>query len=604
MAVIYDPIVQSRILNKESNFVITSYWWGRGNLNKNSRDKLTYDQLAQRFINSCVKSKCNYYVAEYPMFAQPGGYQKAINYKATFIKYALDDPVNQGKNVVYIDTDMLVEKFPSLFEEDYDFMGYNWNWEPRSIFGVPIPCFSPFTIHTSGGIQFFAQTPPSRALLDEWENESIKYPGKADDRLLGLAFNKGNFLKRCRCLWLPMEYFWIPYFYEVDETYNISKKFQPFFKKNGVKFRGNQTVDEVTLGKLYGVKRRSIVISHPEALTSEELAAKQGADPNRVPKEWFEWDGRRKRCQDKTPKEVMYIDNPALYLDTKRNVKVYDVVGKIQQYFEIAQYKTRIPGFKHKSKTRLLSSEYKRNQPLLLMCVSHKGEALLMEKEIIPSMKKEGFSYAVYICKDKIYLPDIINKALKKCPQCTGVLAINGEVKVEKSFASTLKKIANPEVDFSSLNAYAYPVYNPKVVGPLCQDDRILNCPSDSMVWCANTRHVRNFMNAWDNEITSKISTAQALSRAFNRYSAISWLRVDWISPGVIGPVNKKEVIRMRGVKPLLESQRPFQNVNTKLGVINYRTQCVKAPASGVGEEAKAAHYKTKFPKVIRGVKI
>ncbi len=604
MAVIYDPIVQSRILNKESNFVITSYWWGRGNLNKNSRDQLTYDQLADRFINSCVKNKCNYYVAEYPMFAQPGGYQKAINYKATFIKYALDDPVNKGKNVVYIDTDMLVEKFPSLFEEDYDFMGYNWNWEPRSIFGVPIPCFSPFTIHTSGGIQFFGQTPPSRALLDAWEDEALKYPGKADDRLLGLAFNKGDFLRKCRCLWLPMEYFWIPYFYEVEDYYNVDKKYQPFFKKNGVKFRGTETVDEITLGKLYGVKRKSIVISHPEALTSEELAAKQGADPNRVPKEWFEWDGRRKRCQPKTPKQDMYIDNPALYLDTKKNVKVYDTVGKIQQYVGLAEYKTRIPGFKHKSKTRLIVSEYKRNQPLLLVCVSHKGEALQMEKEIIGSMKKEGFSYAIYLCNGKVYLPDIINKALKKCPQCTGVLSLKGGMTANGSFAKVLREIANPEVDFSSLNAYAFPVYNPKMVGPLCQDDRILNCPSDSILWCANTRHVRNFMNVWDNEINSKMPVSQALSRAFNRYSAVSWLRVSWISPRVLGPINKKEFIRMRGISPLLQSDAEFEKVNLKVNMVNYKAQCVKAPSTGVGEEAKTAHYTTKFPKTIKGIKL
>jgi len=78
------------ILNPKSNFVVVTYWWGRGNFNKNTqrpcpeelsemekqilkRQPMTYDQMIGFWQESCKKSNCNYMSVEYPEFVQKGG---------------------------------------------------------------------------------------------------------------------------------------------------------------------------------------------------------------------------------------------------------------------------------------------------------------------------------------------------------------------------------------------------------------------------------------------------------------------------------------------------------------------------------------------------
>ena len=137
------------IVNPESTFVMAGYFWGKNNVNKNNEDGLTYGQLAERLIEKCKENRCNYFIAEIPEFAQPGGYQKAINYKPTFILETL--AIVEPRKVATIDTDMTVEKYPSLFDMDYDFMGFNWYYEPHQIDPyVGMECFDPYVLHTSG----------------------------------------------------------------------------------------------------------------------------------------------------------------------------------------------------------------------------------------------------------------------------------------------------------------------------------------------------------------------------------------------------------------------------------------------------------------------
>jgi hypothetical protein len=50
-------------------------------------------------------------------------------------------------------------------------------------------CFDPYIFETSGGTMFFADTPMSRRLLDDWWTETAdpKSNGKADDRILSMV---------------------------------------------------------------------------------------------------------------------------------------------------------------------------------------------------------------------------------------------------------------------------------------------------------------------------------------------------------------------------------------------------------------------------------
>lgn len=187
----YTANIYESFVNPKSGFIITGYWWGRGNTNRNSRDNLTYDQLADRLMNDCRRYNVNCILVEIPEFAVPGGYQFAINFKPSFIKYMVN--AHPDKLIVTLDTDMTIRKYPSVFDLDYDFMAYNWNSESRGMSGI-IECYTPYILHTSGGILCFRKSDIVISLLNEWEGFSKKYPGKAEDRTISVVFNSKPYL--------------------------------------------------------------------------------------------------------------------------------------------------------------------------------------------------------------------------------------------------------------------------------------------------------------------------------------------------------------------------------------------------------------------------
>lgn len=196
-----DEIINSHnlkpvIVNPESNFVVITYWWGRGNLNNNTcrpcptdrqeidedegitdymlagwkknnpgsalsdadikklpefkeayteelksvatdsygyewKDPIKYEEMIENWKQTCVRNKCNYLVEEYNEFSKSREYQAAINAKPLFIAAALKACGHRG--VLYIDGDMTINKFPSIFEmPGVDFMARGWNTDPRT----------------------------------------------------------------------------------------------------------------------------------------------------------------------------------------------------------------------------------------------------------------------------------------------------------------------------------------------------------------------------------------------------------------------------------------------------------------------------------------
>jgi len=267
------------IVNERSNFVVITYWWGRGNINLNTqkpcRDELIQGQelsvqpikfeiMIDKWKEYCKKAGCNYLVQEYPEFAVPGGYQMAINAKPLFIKKALESV--DGRSVVYIDGDMSVNNYPSIFDmKNVDFMARGWNIDPRSNIHYlsknrPI-CFDPFVFETSGGTMYFGNTENSRKLLDMWANtSSLKmFEGKADDRILSMIISSKKLYIKMNILQLPIEYLWL------TDNYEPEKK-------------ENQYLNKVHYDK------KSIMFEHAACLTSEEKAVEQGAATNRQPK--------------------------------------------------------------------------------------------------------------------------------------------------------------------------------------------------------------------------------------------------------------------------------------------------------------------------------
>lgn len=562
-------------VNPKSNFVVTSYWWGKGNINKNSRKSLTYDQLAERLIDDCYRSKCNYCFVEVPEFAVPGGYQKAINYKPTFLKNVIQKIIPlKFNNAVYIDTDMSIRKHPAIFDMiGYDFIGYNWNWVTRDMFEYfPKECWDPYTLNTAGGLMMFTRSAPSQYLLSKWEELVNRYPGKAEDRLLSIPFNNENLITKLRCFWLPVEYFWIPFFYEYSDNFQVEKKFQKYF--NGIHFKKDQTLEEINYTDFYDVKRKNLVITHPEMLTSEELASKQGADLNRVPMEWFKSQGRKKKCltdeEELTFNQNLFLENKTQKSQIKEELKwlkASKFINVIDKSFEIK-----------KKKLEVHSKNFNSNPDVIILSISEGDEDVVEDwKEMM-----QEYNYLI-LKKSKTNLPTLIYNVMNKYKK--DVIYLNINTKLEKDF-----KGFRPldEDDFACLNSNAYPYYSPSLKEK-CRDVRFLNCVTTDYLQFNYNLFAKNILKAWNKECKKTLPDSQSLSLAFNKYMLIMNTRVKWLNPGWC--YNKKYVTYKKGYSVQISTNKPYPKFKKNVSISDGLRQCGEKRAISVSETPYSTHY-------------
>lgn len=312
------------IINAKSSFVVITYWWGRGNLNKNTQrpcpedvipgralevEPITYEKMIANWADACEKRGCNYLVEEYPEFAIKGGYQHAINFKPHFIELALKACFPRG--VLYIDGDMKVRVYPAVCDtKGVDYMARGWNTDSRPALGKKKPtfCFDPYVFEMSGGTMFFGNTQHGRELLKFWQSETKKHPGKADDRILSMAMSKYSLLTPLTTIQLPIEFLWLDLDYD-----NFLKKKADYNESD-------------------------IAISHPECLTSEDRAAEEGAAMDRYPQNYDSYTSDFLYCDWETIYEYIHFDKKSdigpfrQYFDWLEAKGVVDVVPFAKKY--------------------------------------------------------------------------------------------------------------------------------------------------------------------------------------------------------------------------------------------------------------------------------
>lgn len=190
-------------------------------------DPISFEEMIKKWEDRCKEMECNYLAVQYPFQAkvvidgkEVNQYQYAINAKPYFIKKALQ--ACQGRGVLYIDGDMFVNKYPHVFDmENVDMMARGWNMDPRSSEDfLTSLCFDPYSFETSGGTMFFANTPKSYAILDEWIKEASNpiHDKKADDRVLSMLITQKNWTQRASIVPLPIEYLWLTDMYEQQRS--------------------------------------------------------------------------------------------------------------------------------------------------------------------------------------------------------------------------------------------------------------------------------------------------------------------------------------------------------------------------------------------------
>ena len=230
-----------------------------------SRPPITIDAMIERWKSSMAAANCNYIAQEYPEFTTdwPKYYQSAINAKPLFIKKALESC--QGRTVLYIDGDMLIHKYPKIFDmPGVDFFAQGWVNDPRTNKNfVRRPCFDPYIFETSGGTMAYSNTATAMKLLDDWSAaaHTLSNFGKAEDRVLSMIFTRQNMVMPVNVVQLPIEYLWL-----TDKYVNFDFNYP--------------ALDGST--KL-AADIRNAIIEHPECLTAEEAAKDQGAAEDRSP---------------------------------------------------------------------------------------------------------------------------------------------------------------------------------------------------------------------------------------------------------------------------------------------------------------------------------
>lgn len=587
----YDKVkleYQYGLINEKSNFVICGYYWGHFKINPNSRDKMTYGQLAQRLIDSCIKNNCNYFLANIEEFAKPGGYQRAINYKTTFLLHTLD--FIYPRAAINLDTDMKIDKYPSLFDIDFDYFGFNWYQDPRSVAGYfPIECYDPYVLRTSGGIMGIGNTLPARQFLKQWD-ELMKHPkmlGKAEDVVVSVEFALNNWIAKMRCLWLPVEMFSIPYFYDHDDYWFIEKKYQKFFPH--IKFYGDESDKEYSFDKFYKIKPDSYYISHPEALTEEEVAAQQGASNNRVPEEYLVETGKKLRCLTKTGK---MCNIPSLYCDTKEQEKALSGLNKSLDFLKWNVLE-KMPSIKNKCKFKILSERIANPESYLYIFSGNHPEDL------------KGFSgnYVVIEIYENCFKSFIISQILKKYSKVYGAIFLENCL----NCMDAIKLEKEPDLissDFGCINGNSRetPCYKGTIIEP-CYDVRALNTITTDILYFRNNKYGINMLTLWNHcsggvinkrSISKKIiDDRQALSIAFNKYGCIVFMRVLWFHPSYFCP-DSQNIFKKPLNDPVLLFDSVVKPLNKNVDLCDYFKQCgnrSKVPSFS-NLMAKDAHYR------------
>ena len=566
-----------QIVNEKSNFVMTGYYWGSKNINKNSRDGKTYEQLGDRLIQSCITNGCNYFIAIIDEFAKPGGYQIAINYKPKFLIHTMK--IITPRSAINIDTDMVIAKYPSLFDIDADYFGFNWYAEPRTDIGIDrIECYAPNSLKTSGGIMGFGNTQQAKRFLQKWDSVTDSMPGKAEDVTISIPFAENNELTKLRCVWLPLNYFYIPFFYESEDTFIVPKHRQKFFPH--LKFKGDKTVKEYEFGKIYKLTKSNVFIVHPEGLTSEEEAAMKGSSTNRVPYEYNVEVGKKLRCLTTFNK---LINIPKLYCNNATQIKDYSQMNESIDSLDWKILQTDIPKISKKCEFKILEEHI----------VNEGSSIFVFVNSTLPTEAISGLNHIVceYTGSTKPVKSFLISKIMKKysmydviyIENCCGLGDRNALIKIQG-------EIYNSGADFGCINGNGekYPCYKTRLIDG-CYDPRSLNAMTSDILYFRNNKYGRNMLNLWNNSLKSGVDDHHSLSMAFNRYGCVVFMRNIWFGPGYFYPIKQKIFKIQPDIKIYFDSE--LQEKIPDIDLFDYFKQCGSKRAISYHDTHRATHF-------------
>ena len=477
------------ILNKESHFIVITYWWGKTKINKNYqrpcpnidnpiivKEGITYDEMIKRWSLNLTKLKINHYSVEIPEFV--GKTQMAINYKPQFILNCLNKFSNL--NVVYVDGDIFVHKYPYMFElTNVDFMAHGWDdGDPRLSKRI---CWDPFITEISGGLIFVGNTFPARKILNLWiaENKKKSNVGKADDRIFSFMANKKNAKLWANIFELPKEFLWLTFWFK-------------------------------DLMKTWKIKKSDIVIEHPECLTSEEIANLEGqASKNRYPVAYKKYVESHITCLDKNPLGgEKFLNIEYTYLDSENQsnqIKNINLAKEKHKYQDLIRFKDAWGqlGSRIEKSKKIKYNLVKVNKPTINYLIAYNES-----------------DHLDYYALDNLSIPNVILNLTHKYKRFIFV------PKLSKYIKKLLKYSLEDYTEFSCGNNN-----NSK---ERFKTDYLLKIDSNKPVYFSlktGNKYVLNFLLLWSiNKLTSIEEQYKSLQYTFNSsIQPLQFLRTQWI---------------------------------------------------------------------------
>lgn len=544
-----DGIVQSEILNDKSTFVLCSYYWGKGKVNKGSIRKLTYDQQVDRIIADCKKNKVNYYFVRYPILEQGSNYQEALGLKPQFIKKCLNEFPKY--KCIFVDTDLRVLRYPHLFDIDADCWFVNWN-------ELDYDCYNPLQLELPGAILGFANTHSARTMLDILiKFLNVRY---AEDKTFSGIISRNFINTFLRCVWLPENYLYLfeGHEYEPGKGYTHLASYKEEFKDHRYKIS-------------------DIVFAHEDFETGAlEDIYKEKVGRSRWPPNVDRQLGEKLRCYH--IKFDTYID----WGLTREQQKQLQVDAKLRETSKLVKVK-KIPKLSNftvpKIQLKNTLQTKSNTDDFQIVSLIDKNTDKDIITEFITRCKVYNLGCKIYKVDDlsKTNKALVLYKILKSSAKSIVYVDINAQIKKKPEMFYV------KNMDFMMYNL------NNDFTNSNCYDPRILKTMNENCIFLKKNLIVMQFLLIWAKYNTKSFIKQniqnKSLEYAFNISNALNKMRCYWISKNY----NNGSIISYKDKKVVEKNE--YADLKKPKILRRALEQCGKKPPRSAQSKSYAVHH-------------
>ena len=492
-------------ISNKSNFILVSYYWGKGVQNKGSIFKYTYDQQAQNMIERCRKLNINYYFVYIKEF-ESLSYQIALGYKFDFIKYCLDK-FNNIKNIVFIDTDMKILQYPILLEKEADVFFVNWNT-------INFECFNILQLELPGAILGFGNNLIGRKVLNTITR--IMDKKYAEDKTLSGYFTRQFFNVFCRCVWLPETYLFMfqEHIYEPGKGYTKLASYKKELKNHDLKLSDLViSHEDYETGELHDVYEKRVGYERYPPMTDTYMGEKLRCMVSKFDL-YPQMSNNKKQIKQYEPMLDMFMDKDIA------NVYYINIKKELKNINKNLNYVNENYIYKYETESKILIVHTLDNENI------SRYEKLMKKYE-----EKE---YSYILLNNNMDIPTILLLLMEKYTN-KNILYMGDIDDYNIKFIELYEN--NEWIDFSCYN------YIDK-----CSDYRILYTKTMYPMYFKNEELVKNFILIWSTynkeSFYDKNIEHKSLEYCLNKTISVNEMRCQWLYTKTIKKYFSKKFIQ------------------------------------------------------------